>query len=129
MRKFLFPLLCLVAITATASDVLDGAWWQHLSDPQKGFWAAGWMYGMYSREALVVQYDGRKEFKRHSDAATFLEGVQSDQVVRGLDQFYAADYRNLTVPLQISALLVAEYARGVITKEQMLRVVESSRSH
>jgi len=42
-----------------------------------------------------------------------LNGMESEEIVQGMDQLYAADYRNLVIGMQDAALVVAMYARGL----------------
>ena len=94
---------------------------------QKEMWAVGWMDGLGSGDMVSAQHGGYDAYKRQFEASKFVDNMGADQVVRGLDQFYAGDYRNLTVPVQPSAVIVAQFAKGWITKDQVQKLIEAFR--
>ena len=112
MKVITIVLALALAATAGAGD---GGFWQRLSPAQKFAWVAGWKEGV-CMASNVERTDSIAE-------------TQANQIVHGLDQFYHADYRNLTVPLQVSALIVVRYAHGAMTKQQVLAAVEPWRAH
>lgn len=104
-----------MAWTHSCRGADDGAAWEHLSRAQKIAWADGWKNGVCMASNVA-----------HVDA---IADTPAAQIAEGLDQFYQADYRNRTVPLQVSAIIVARFARGEITHEQALASAEAFRVH
>ena len=55
------------------------------------------------------------------------KGTTCNEVSDGLTQFYAADYRNLKVRMSVAAVVVMDYSRGGMTREQMEAFVAAMR--
>ena len=114
MRKFLIVItLMITAAVSKAGD--DGSTWQIMGQTQKFAWIAGWKNGVCMASNIG-----------HTDT---IVDAPTNQIVQGLDQFYASDYRNLTVPLQVSALVIVRYAHGDMTKQQVYQSIDAFRAH
>jgi hypothetical protein len=97
-------LVVLFAATALGEPMRDGIYWQTLNGVEKEMWATGWMDGLMTGKAFPPS----AEFMTlvHS-----LQGLNSAELCKGLNQLYEADYRNLRIGMQEGALFVARYSR------------------
>ena len=114
----LLLIFALLATSALAGEWRDGTDWTHLRRADKDAWVAGWMDGLNTGTAYAV---GVNKLLEH------FKGMSIDEIRQGLDQFYAADYRNLPVMVGPAALLVAEYSRGGLDSKEAVAMIEKLR--
>ena len=113
MRKFLLPLV--LVLSANAGDFRDGTDWKHYRPGERQAWALGWMDGACEGEEILGSTAA--DTAAYHAALIKFSGMQADELVQGMNQFYGADYRNLAIPMPQVALLVALYARGMDAAE------------
>jgi hypothetical protein len=103
-------LIIVFAFSASASE-RDGSWWRQLSYEQKQVWVIGWMDGNAAGARILGARTETQSSKLYQQILIDLD-MRSDQIVQGMDRFYAGDFRNLRIPAMEVPLLVAFYVRG-----------------
>lgn len=129
---FLLSLVIFAAVAATsafADEFRGGIWWQHQTYLEKDAWVGGWFDGIAAGELIVGGINGTpKGDAPYNSVLINLLGVTSGEIIQGMDEFYAADFRNLPVGAGAAALLVVMYAKtpagvsvGITRMTELLR--------
>lgn len=108
----------LLAVSALASeDLPDGTDWGHMKRADKISWARGWVDGMNTGTA----YAGK------SDLVNKFSGMSIEEITKGMDQLYAADYRNTPILMGSAAFIVAQYSRGGLDSTEAIAMIQKMR--
>ena len=101
-------LLALVTI-AGADEPRDGSWWKTLGPRERALFVVGYFDGLAGGQRIA---QGIGVDRQYCAGLKRLCGIDNDQVAAGLDQFYAADFRNLPIELNDAVMLVTMAAAG-----------------
>jgi hypothetical protein len=118
---------CMVTIVLAApiwgGKPHDGYMWRTFSQHEKNIWVAAWMEGFL--QARCGDFDslaecleslswllGRDFQLTGPRTAEAVGGPYLPQVAEGMDRFYAADFRNMRVPMSEAVVLVTMTVRG-----------------
>src|SRR5437899_1260148 len=113
IMKAIALILLFIATTGFSDEQeRNGVWWAQFSQEQKYMWAVGWSDGLQASERIT----GKGSMKAASDR---FNNLTSCEIVTGIDQFYAADFRNLKIDVSDVALLSAMAATGLSNHQAM----------
>jgi hypothetical protein len=101
--KSLLLFLLFVTTALAEPTARDGLYWKQLTDQQKLGWIIGWFDGMVSGAENCDQPAKLKP-------GTLIRETKAGTLEQGMDQFYAADYRNLPIWNSSAALFILHYS-------------------
>jgi len=104
LNVLLIVSLCAVALPSLADErPRDGTWWQNLPASSKHVYILGYFDAASGASGICTSL---------ADMADRFTGVSNAEITAGLDQFYAADFRNLHIDVSNAALLTLLAATG-----------------
>ena len=101
--KSLLLFLLFVATALAQPTNRDGIYWKQLTHQQKLGWIIGWIDGMRSGAGTCDQ-------PAKLEPGAEIRYLKAGTIEQGMDQFYAADYRNLPIWMSSAASFIFEYS-------------------
>lgn len=130
-------LLLLMAATALAPALLageaqDGYLWRSFSYPEKVIWVGGWMQGYFQGKCegapdctrSLAWMIGNKFRPVGPNQFEAINGPYAPQMAEGMDRFYSADFRNMSVSMNDAVAVVLMTLRGFPSEMVTRRIRE-----